>query len=280
MMLKPKKKRISGFEVSITIASTIILLLAFVPIFVMIILSLKSNVQIYGDFFTLPNPIQWSNYNQAVSKLIPNMVNTLLVVSAATALTMVLAVLSGYVFACLNFPGKHFLYMMVLSLMMIPGILILLPQYSLVQTYGIYNSWLALILPWTSGGQVFGIILCRNYMEGLPGELFESARLDGCNELRSLVSIAVPLSKPIIATIVVMKMIDYYNDFIWPLLAIETNAKQVITVAIRVFQSSTGTIYIGTMVAGFVFATIPLFILFLFTSRLYMEGLTSGAIKG
>ncbi len=131
-----------------------------------------------------------------------------------------------------------------------------------------------------AGGQVFGIILCRNYMEGLPAELFESARLDGCGEVRALYYIAVPLSKPIIATIVVMKMIDYYNDFIWPLMAIESNAKQVISVAIRVFQSSAGNVYIGTQVAGFVFATIPLFILFLFTSRLYMEGLTSGAIKG
>jgi ABC-type glycerol-3-phosphate transport system permease component len=77
-----------------------------------------------------------------------------------------------------------------------------------------------------------------------------------------------------------MKMIDYYNDFIWPLLAIENNKKQVITVAIRVFQSSYNTTDIGTMVAGFVFATIPLFLLFIFTSRLYMEGLTSGALKG
>lgn len=117
-------------------------------------------------------------------------------------------------------------------------------------------------------------------MEGLPAELFESAKIDGCREVRALVKIAVPLSKPIIATVVVMKMMDYYNDFIWPLLAIENNSKQVITVAIRVFQSATGSIDIGAMVAGFVFATIPLFILFVFTSRLYMEGLTAGAIKG
>ena len=110
--------------------------------------------------------------------------------------------------------------------------------------------------------------------------MFESARIDGCNEVKSLFKMAIPLSKPILATIVVMKMIDYYNDFIWPLMAIESNSKQVITVAIRVFQSASGTVDIGSMVAGFVFATLPLLILFSGTSRLYMEGLTSGAVKG
>lgn len=278
--MRKQKIRVPYFNISITIVTTIFLLLAFVPIFVMLILSLKTNVQIYGDFFTLPHPVEWANYNRAVAKLIPNMINTMVVVSIATVITAVLSVMGGYVFARLNFPGKNGLYLLVLALMMVPGVLTLTPQYSLIQTYNIYNTWWSLLLPWVSGGQVFGILLCRNYMEGLPGELFESARLDGCRELGALYHIAVPLSKPIIATIVVMKMIDYYNDFIWPLLAIESNAKQVITVAIRVFQSANGDVDIGTTVAGFVFATIPLFILFLFTSRLYMEGLTSGALKG
>lgn len=76
-----------------------------------------------------------------------------------------------------------------------------------------------------------------------------------------------------------MSMMNYYNDFIWPLMIIDSNYKQMITVAIRVFQSATGTVDIGSMVAGFVFATIPLLILFLFGSRLYIEGVTSGAIK-
>ena len=275
MKLNTKKMQDLRFEIGITLATTILLLLAFIPIFTMLLLSMKSNVQIYGDFFSLPNPIEWSNYSVAVGKLIPNMINTLLVVAIATACTMVLSVLSGYVFSRLNFPGKNFLYMCVLALMMVPGILTLIPQYSLIQSYRLYNNWVA-------GGQVFGIILCHNYMQGLPGELFESARLDGCGEGRALFYVAIPLSKPIIATIVVMKMIDFYNDFIWPLLVIETNSKQVISVAIRVFQASTtgGNVYIGTMVAGFVVATIPLFLLFLFTSRLYMEGLTAGAVKG
>ncbi len=274
-----EKKR-KCYERICTIIAVIIMLLAFIPIFTMIFLSLKSNAQIYGDFFSLPNPIQWSNYNKAIDQLIPNMINTLIVVALAMLITVVLSVIGGYVFSQLKFPGKNVLFIIILALMMVPGILTLTPLYTLVQDYGLYNTWWALILPWVSGGQVFGIYLCRTFMEGIPKELFEAAEMDGCSKVRSITLIAVPLSKPIIATVAVMKMVDYYNDFIWPLVAIESNKKQVINVAIRILATGQGNVDIGSMVAGFVFATLPLFILFIFTSRLYMEGLTAGAVKG
>lgn len=125
-----------------------------------------------------------------------------------------------------------------------------------------------------------GIILCRNSTEGLPKDLFEAARLDGCNDLRLLVNIILPLIKPILSTVAVLKVVDYYNDFIWPMLVIESNSKQVITVVLRVFTSSQDASSIGIMFAGYVIATIPLLLLFSFTSRLYMEGLAAGAVKG
>jgi ABC-type glycerol-3-phosphate transport system permease component len=274
-----KPLKISFFQILIFFMSICILLLAFIPIITMLFLSLKSTVQIYGDFFAFPDPIEWVNYNKAIGMLIPNMVNTLIVVVAGTLLTVTLCAMSGYVFARLKFPFKNFLYFAIIALMMVPGVLLLTPQYSLIQKYGIYNTWWSLILPWAAGGQIFGIMLCRTSMGTLPSEMFEAARLDGCGEFQALIRIALPLSKPILSTIVVMKMVDYYNDFIWPLLAIETNSKQVINVVIRIFQSMTGNVDLGSMVAGFVFATIPLFLLFIFTSRLYIEGITSGAVK-
>jgi ABC-type glycerol-3-phosphate transport system permease component len=278
-MKNKKPIRISLFQIIVFLIALVLLLLTFIPVFTMIFLSLKSTVQIYGDFFALPNPIEWGNYNKAIGMLIPNMVNTLIVVSAGTLLTLVLCAMSGYVFARLRFPLKNFLFIAVITLMMVPGVLTLTPQYSLIQKYGLYNTWWALILPWAAGGQIFGILLCRTSMSQLPTEMFEAARIDGCGEFNALISIALPLSKPILSTIAVMNMVGFYNDFIWPLLVIENNSKQVINVVIRVFQSMTGTVDLGSMVAGFVFATIPLLILFIFTSRLYIEGITSGAVK-
>jgi multiple sugar transport system permease protein len=258
----------------------IVLLLAFVPITLMIIMSFKSNWEIYYDFFSLPTHIAWDNYVNAFSKLYQSMANTLAVIAVAVALTLVLSLMGGYVFATMEFPGKTLLYYLLLVLMMIPGILSLATNYNLIIQYGIYNTRWALILPWISGGQILGIILCRNSIESLPDDLFEAAKIEGCGEFRAMLAIALPLSKPILATVAVMKLVDYYNDFIWPMMVIETNTKQVITVAVKVFTSSVGTTNIGAMFAGYAIATLPLLILFLFASRLYMEGMTAGAVKG
>lgn len=259
--------------------SVFLLILHFITIVLMLFLSVKSNIQVYDNFWSLPSPMHWENYSLAINMLIPNMINSVLLVPIATFFTVLLASLSGYVFARLNFMGKNFLYVLILSLMMIPGVLTLTPSYKLMQDLGLYNTWWALLLPWVSGGQVFGILLCRTFISNHPAALFEAARIDGATEFQSYYKIALPLAKPILVTLFLMSIMGQYNDFIWPLMVIETNSRQMITVAIRILQSSAGDINLGSMVAGFVFTTIPLAVLFLFGSRLYIEGVTSGAIK-
>ena len=278
--ISKRKLREIRFQTIIEIIMALIMFFAFVPIFVMVIMSFKSNYEIYNNFFALPQHIAWDNYISAFGKLYSSMFNTLAVNAFAVLLTLILSAMGGFVFATMSFPGKGFLYYVLLVLMMIPGVLSLAANYNLIISYGLFNTRWALILPWISGGQILGIILCRNSIEGLPRDLFEAAKIEGCGQLNLLVRIAVPLAKPILSTIAVMKMVDYYNDFIWPMLVIESNTKQVITVTVRVFTSAAGTTNIGAMFAGYVIATIPLLILFLFTSRLYMEGMTAGAVKG
>lgn len=278
-LFKSIKKTSKFVQIVLYIISGVFLLLAFVPILLMLTLSLKSNVQIYGAFWTLPRPVHWENYRIAIDMLIPNMINSTVIVSVATILTVLVASMSGYVFARLDFPGKNVLFIAVLSLMMIPGVLTITPLYKVMQDLKLFNTWWALLLPWVSGGQVFGILLCRTFISNHPAALFEAARIDGGTEFQSYYRIALPLAKPMLATLAIMSMMNYYNDFIWPLMVIDSNYKQVITVAIRVFQSATGNVDLGSMVAGFVFATIPLFLLFLFGSNLYIEGITSGAVK-
>lgn len=277
-----KKRAEFRFQGIVTVIIVALLLLSFVPIALMIMLSFKTNAEVYNNFFALPRRLNWGNYSSALKLLGQNMFNTVAVVLIAVALTLILSAIGGYVFARMEFPGKNFFYVVLMALMMIPGILYLAPNYALVQQYGLFNTWWALILPWISGGQVLGIVLCRNTVEGLPIDLFEAAKLEGCGEVRMLTYITVPLIKPILSTIAVLKMVDYYNDFIWPMMVIESNKKQVITVAVRVFAASqsSGGGQIGPMFAGYVIATVPVFILFLFTSRLYMEGMTAGAVKG
>ena len=273
------KTRTISFQTLITVIAIIFVLLAFIPIFLMLFLSLKSPSQFYSNLWAIPNPPQWSNYNAAYLQLFQNMVNSVVTVTVGTLLIVVLSAMSGYVFARLDFPLKNFLFMMMLALMMVPGVLTLTPSFKLIQRLGLKNTWWALWLPWASGGQIMGMYLCRTFISAQPAALFESARIDGAREFQAFYKIAVPLAKPIRATLVVMNMISLYGDFIWPLLVIDSNSKQVISVAVQTYSSSTGTTDYGAMIAGFVMATVPLLIMFTFSSRLYIEGITSGAVK-
>ena len=274
-----RKVRQISFQSGITFVTVIFVLLAFIPIFLMLFLSLKNQSQFYANLWAIPNPPQWKNYDAAWNQLIRNMLNSVATVSVGTLLIVSLSAMSGYVFARLEFPLKNFLFMLMLALMMVPGVLTLTPSFKLIQRLGLTNTWWALWLPWASGGQVMGMYLCRTFISGQPASLFESARIDGATEFKAFFYIAIPLAKPILATLVVMNMISLYGDFIWPLLVIESNTRQVISVAIQTYSSSTGMTDYGAMIAGFVMATVPLLIMFMFSSRLYIEGITSGAVK-
>ena len=164
-------------------------------------------------------------------------------------------------------------------MMMIPSVLTLTPRYVMIADMGLKNNPLALILPWITGGQVMAIVLCRTFIEQTPRAVFESARLDGASEFRIFLQFAAPLAKPILTTVAIMNLISFYNDYLWPYMVIGEMRKQVATVAIEAFMANAGNDGMGESVAGFTLITLPLLILFTFTSRIYMEGLTSGALK-
>lgn len=145
---------------------------------------------------------------------------------------------------------------------------------------GLLNTPWALILPWTAGGQVFGILLCRTFFATLPQELFDSAKIDGASEIDLYARIALPLSWPIIVTLAIMHLVATYNDFIWPLLTISSPKLQVVTVGLTQFTSQYGITDWGPRMAAYVLAALPLVVLFTFGMRYYVQGLTSGALKG
>ena len=277
--LASRRKQELTYQIRITVITTIFILLAFIPIFLMLFLSLKDNAQFFGNFWAFPKPMRFSNYSSAMRVLRNSMFNTIFSVALATFFTVLLSSMAGYVFARLEFPHKKILFLMMLALMMIPGVLTLTPMYKMMDRMHLKNTWWALWFPWVSGGQIMGTYMCRTFITGQPASLFESARIDGATEFQAYYRIAVPLAKPILATLVVMNMINFYNDYVWPLLVLDAGTKQVVSVSLRVYASATGTSHYGEMIAGFVVATVPLLIMFIFSARLYIEGLTAGAIK-
>lgn len=142
-----KQVRTVSFQTLINVLTILIVLLAFIPIMLMIFLSLKENIQIKLDFWAWPNPPAWENYSIAWQKLIQNMVNSLVTVAVGTLLTVILSSASGYVFARLDFPLKSFLFMAMMALMMIPGVLTLTPSFKLMQRLKLTDTWFALWFP-------------------------------------------------------------------------------------------------------------------------------------
>ena len=258
----------------------VILIMSFATIALMIFLSLKDNGQIYGRFWSLPNPVRWENYRDGWYTMRRYVFNSLLYSLASVVGVVFLSSLSGYVFARHRFPGKEFLYIVILALLMIPGVLTLIPAFVLVRDLGLLNTPWALILPWTAGGQVFGILLCRSYFATLPQDLFDAAKVDGASEWEQYARIALPLSWPILVTLSIMHLVSTYNDFIWPLLTITDPKIQVVTVGLTQFRNEFGTVNWGPRMAAYGVASLPLVILFAFGMRYYVRGLTSGAVKG
>jgi len=262
------------------LALLVILALSFVTIALMIFLSLKDNGQIYGRFWSLPDPARWENYRDGWITMRRYIFNSLLYSLASVVGVVFLSSLSGYVFARHHFPGKEIIYVVILALLMVPGILTLIPTFVLVRQLGLINTPWALILPWTAGGQIFGILLCRSFFATLPQELFDAAKVDGASDFEQYFRIALPLSWPILVTLAIMHLVGSYNDFIWPLLAISDQNIQVVTVGLTQFRNEFGTVNWGPRMAAYAVSSVPLVILFAFGMRFYVRGLTSGAVKG
>lgn len=268
------------FSQIVLVGSLVILLvLTLVPVLLMLFISLKNRGQIFTQFWALPRPALWQNYILGFQAMKTYIVNSLIYGAISVAAVVFLSALAGYVFARHRFPGKEAIYVAILSLLMIPGVLTLIPSFILVRQLNIIDSPLALILPWTAGGQVFGILLCRSYIASLPQEIFEAGRIDGASEFQLFTQVAIPMSWPILITLSIMHFVSTYNDFIWPLVTITDPAKQVVGVGLRQFANQFGVTDIGAQMAGYAVSVVPLLILFTFGMKYYIEGVTAGALK-
>lgn len=256
-----------------------LVVITMIPILMMILLSLKSNSEIYDGIWHLPTEFRWEHYAVAGAAIIRYVINSIVICFGAVTGILIFTSLSGYAFARHDFPGKEFLFQAVLLLMMVPAVLTLIPQFLLVKNLGLLNTRWALILPYIATGQMLGIVLCRTFFAQIPKELFEAARMDGASEFQIYRLIVLPLAMPVLATIAIMNTFAIYNDFVWPLIAISDQSIQVFTVALNVFAAESN-LKLGPTLAGYVIGCIPLVILILFGMRYFVRGVTSGAMKG
>jgi len=250
----------------------------FFPFIITIIISFKSIGQFSVAPFQPTFPMHWGNYREAGEVVIPYIFNSIVVSGATCFGVLVIGALTAYVFASFTFPGREFLYYAILALLMVPGILTLVPSFVVVRNLHLLDTRWALILPWIAGGQVFAIFILRTFYASMPKDLFEAARIDGAGELAIFARIAVPLSKSILGVVAIFNILGTWNDFLWPLITISSQDSYPLVLGLYRFQSAYYTVW-GPLMAGYVIGTIPLIILFAFTSRLFVQGLAAGGIK-
>jgi len=203
--------------------------------------------------------------------------NSILVAGAITLASLLFDSMAGYALARKQFFGKTLLFWAALSTLMIPFYVIVIPLYLIILRMGLINSYTSMIIPFMSSG--FGVFMFRQTFFSIPLELEEAARMDGAKDFYIYWKVMLPLVKPTIATMAIMKVLWSWNMFFWPLLVVQDYSKMPINLGLTVFRGHNITRW-GLMSAGMIIATIPVLILFLSLQKWYIQGLTSGAVKG
>ena len=204
--------------------------------------------------------------------------NSMVVAVTIMVSNVLFASLAGYAFAKIRFPGKKVIFYTLLCAIMIPYQVTQVPLYVLVvNTFQMLNTYSALILPGLCG--VYNIFLCKQFMTGIPTEIIECAKIEGCNQPRIFFSIILPLSKTVLAVMAITTFMDNWNTFFWPFLVASKMEMQTIQVGLKNF-SFANTQYFSPMMAGATVAAIPMFVLFFSLQKYFLEGVTIGAVKG
>ena len=250
----------------------------FTPILMSLIISFKTVPQFAIQPILPTFPLHPESYLHAWRVVSRYIWNSLIVSGVSVAMMIGLATVSAWAFARYPFPGREFLFYMILALLMVPGELTLIPRFLLVKGFGLLNTRWVLILPYIAGGQVFAIFVMRSFFESLPEELFEAARIDGATELQTFFHMGLPLARSIVGVVAIMHVTSTWNDLIWPIVTVNTRKLMTLTIGLYAFRQETYTRH-GPLMAGYVIASIPMILLFTFTSRLFVEGLASGALK-
>lgn len=276
------RRKFSFAQCLLVIVVLFFLVLTLFPIYIMLVKSFKSPSQEVLDPFGISFPFRWANYAEAWGMIDYTLLNTVIITVSITALVLIVSSIASFGLTYFKMPGRKFLFMCFLAILMIPGVLTLIPQYRLVAIdYGLMNTRAGVILPTVAGGLPMSVFLIKTFFEGTPGDVFEAGTIDGASSFRLYLSIAVPLSLPILATQGLMTFMSAYNDYLWPLLILRNESLK--TTAI-VLKELTNTLFVETnsmsvAIAGYVIACLPMFLIFAFCSKQFVKGLTSGAFK-
>lgn len=251
------------------------------PFFAMINLSFVPNGEIFNQGGKLLySPLTTENYASVFEKipLWKYFANSLFVALVTTLGQVVFAAMAGYAFARLNFKYRNALFLMVLITMLVPPQVNIIPLFFLMRQFHWINTYQALILPGLFGG--FGIFMMRQYFLGLPKDLEEAAKIDGCSIFTTFFKIAMPLALPAIATLAIFTFVSSWNSFMWPLIVTNTESMRTLPVGLAIFKGSFREITLwGDLLACAVICTLPVVGVFLLGKKYFINDILQGGVK-
>ncbi|GAB3078702.1 carbohydrate ABC transporter permease [Micromonospora schwarzwaldensis] len=248
------------------------------PFYAMVVLSLKPAAAVEFPGSLLPWPLGFDAYETVLGSrsILRWLFNTAVYSVVSVVAVLLLAAMAGYAFAKKRFPGRETMFWSFLAMVMVPYHVTLIPTFILIAKVGGVDTYWGLILPTLANAQA--VFLMRQFIQGLPDELFEAAKIDGASEWRTFLRIVLPLCKPILATLGVFVFLWHWNDLLWPLIIGQSGDMRTLTVGIASLQQE--QVPLNVMLAGSVVAFVPIFAAYLVGQRYFTEGVTMSGIKG
>ena len=228
----------------------------------------------------IPDPFQWSNYSKGLTFVpFPRfLLNTLIICTANVIGVLVSCPLVAYGLSMINWKGRDALFIIILSTMILPYQVVMVPLFTIFTHLGWIDTFLPLTVP-AFLGNAFFVFLMRQFFMTIPKDLTEAAKIDGCSEFQTYRRIVLPLAKPVLATVALFTFMSSWNDFLGPLIYLFDQSKYTVSLGLAMFSSQYGS-YWGMLMAVSAVVTMPIIVLFFFTQRTFIQGITLTGIKG
>jgi multiple sugar transport system permease protein len=223
--------------------------------------------------------VTWANYTELFATLsFPRyFLNSVVVALLVTVGSVLFSAMVGYALAKLDFPGRRLLFGLVMGTLMVPGMVTFVPLFVLVANLDLINTYAALILPFLAAP--FGVFLMRQFMLDVPDELLDAARVDGAGEFRTFFAVVLPQARPALATLGILTFLGSWNNFLWPLVAVQSADKYTLPVALALYSTGQNTVQYGLLVAGATVIVLPILIVFLVLQRHIVQGISTTGLK-
>ena len=276
---KETRGRLKGTNLFVWLLVVVAALIVVFPLYWMFATAVRPKKEIFGGGLDLvPSTFVWSNFSDAWNKLPWDQfyINSIAIAAIAVPVTVFINLLAGYTFAKYKFPGRDVLFLLMISTLMIPIQVIMVPEFLIVAKLGWVNTWWGVLVP--RAAEAFGLFMVRQFMVSIPDELIEAARLDGAGEFAIFRRVVLPLSWPVIAVLSIFTFMWRWNDFAWPLVVLQEQSAYTVPLGLNLMKGQYFTDWTGLMSMSLL-SIIPMMLVFIFFQRYFIQGIASTGLK-